>query len=61
MDLIDGLNPANAWKYFGTEEVQTYHKLVVRVIVSHMRYMTVTKLPGFPVPAAMRTHIKTKE
>lgn len=53
-DLVDALNPTNAWKYGGSEDLG-YSENVCKVLVSTIRLTEISKLPAYPVPAKFRS------
>lgn len=52
-EIIDDLNPRDAWK-FGCNEESPYYERVVAVMSSTIRLTNVDKFPDYPVPAMFR-------
>lgn len=52
--LINELNPANAWRYANSGQTLTYHQLVLRVLICHIRLSDVRRIDGWVDPAWIR-------
>ena len=55
-DLVDALNPVNAWKYGGSDTLN-YTENVCKVFVSAIRLTGISKLPDYPVQLPQQIEI----
>lgn len=53
-DLIDDLNPSNAWKFVDDDHPYSYHELARAVLTSTIRLTEVSKFADYPLPARFR-------
>lgn len=57
--MVDGLNPANAWKYgLDDGEGVSYHRQLCNFLISEIRLTEVSKLPEYIAPSKFKRALR---